>query len=377
MAEQVRVLIFRPVANRSPDTHGVALTASAKVSQAHFLTSGVSACTSPAHSLVPSLSAQWPSHHCSPLRRPVPRPLPSGQKITVIDYFESESQFFDASPADATLTGVGGSQTLGDNYLAAVDVDDDGYGYAIGNTDGEESIRRCTLPTPTRASLSGELLIVLNFGDVQAEAEYCTALDYTSGVLDGDLLRHGFGVGRGLLGHPRPRRRDQRSVADPALSVRQPGVRGVRVDGSGPEDRHRLRATAYPDGPALFTLSQDAGATFVTYMDRPAYGFDFDSSGQAWVTTWLTVPGEDPYEASALATLDLTDGSNPFAEVTTEAGQDFEEPFIQPVTVWGADALPATGPADASLLVAGAAGLLLLGSLLAAVTMLRRRNVEV
>jgi LPXTG-motif cell wall-anchored protein len=301
--------------------------------------------------------------------------LPDGQKITVIDYFDGYGQFYEASPADAALTGVGTGQSLGEDDLTAVDVDDAGLGYAIGNFYNEDESTLFHADANT-GILSSPVIIMLNFGDVQVEAEYCSALDYSAGVLmaicfdtvsEQDVAYWGILDPNGAVGEawltPLYQFDGQEYLDFESMAVDP--VSGL------------VYATAYLDGPALFTLSQDAGATFVTNMDRPAYGLDFDSGGQAWATTWLTVPnGEFPYEASSLATLNLVDGSNPFVEVMTFEGDDFEDPFIQPITVWGKKTLPATGPSNTSAIGVGAAALLLLGAFLAAGTIARRRASE-
>jgi hypothetical protein len=311
--------------------------------------------------------------------------LPSGQTITVIDYFEEAAAFFEASPADATLTSVGDDTDLFEDELSAVDVNDDGLGYAISNysSDGFEStLYEANANTGT---LTNPQTIVLDFGDVQTDADSCSALDYTDGVLmaicfefindDQSIAYWGTldtdaAEGEAWLTPIYQFDDDQQTFEYlPFVSMAVHPVSGI------------VYAVANSDGWQLFTLSEDEGATFVTDMDSPAFGLDFDRGGQAWVTTIVEVGDEQ--QVSALATLNLVDGSNPFVEAMSSGGNEFEEPFIQPITVWGAapppaeePVLPATGAEHATALGLGAAILLLGGALFAAGAATRRRAME-
>ena len=78
----------------------------------------------------------------------------------------------------------------------------------------------------------------------------------------------------------------------------------------------------------------------------------------------LIEPGEE-----GLATLDLGSGEFPF-----NAAWSDPEAVINALTVWGKPTLPATGPSDLSLPLAGGALLLIAGTILAGATVLRRRG---
>ena len=63
--------------------------------------------------------------------------LPDGQRITIIDSIAW--QFYEASPADASLTAVG-TGVPDELYLTGVDVDDDGHGFAMATDYSEGPI---------------------------------------------------------------------------------------------------------------------------------------------------------------------------------------------------------------------------------------------
>ncbi len=304
--------------------------------------------------------------------------LPSGQQITVIDYIEGDSQFYAASPADATLTAVGAAQGLGDDQIVAVDVDDTGHGFALTNFGGDASGSALYVADANTGTLTGAVQVMLDFLDVQVEADFCTALDYTGGILMAICYEEFEEGDVGYWG-----------ILDPTAATGEAWLTPLYQFDDDLETNEFLYfdsmavdpvsglvyAVAYPDGAALYTLSEDAGATFVTWMDEPAFGLDFDRSGQAWVTTVTFVDtAEQPAAVSALATLDLADGSNPFLQAMTVDDDLLFVPLVQPITVWGAPALADTGTEAPVQAAAGAAGLLLLGAILAAVTMLRRRR---
>ncbi len=61
--------------------------------------------------------------------------LPLGAKISVVNWYDA--QYYEASPVDAAITPVGTPTWLGAyENVEAIDVDDDGKGYALTVTQG-------------------------------------------------------------------------------------------------------------------------------------------------------------------------------------------------------------------------------------------------
>ena len=310
--------------------------------------------------------------------------LPEGQQITVIDYLEGEAQFLDANPADAVLTPLAAPEPFDFENIGAVDVNDEGLGYAIANFDGDPGVSSLYAADANTGTLSSPLLVMLDFGDVQVEAESCSALDYTAGVLMAICFGEYENNYIAYWGTVDPTAAPGEAWLSPLYQFDNEEFYFFGAMAVDPTTGI-VYATASPDGSGLFALSEDEGATLVTEMDKPAFGFDFDRNGQAWVTTYEDVfNGEFLISRPALATVDLVDGSNPFIEPFTVDGELLSEPWILPITVWGAAApdvapaaLAATGAEASVLPIVGAAGLLLAGAILAAVTVLRRRQSEV
>lgn len=298
--------------------------------------------------------------------------LPSGQQITVIDSFEW--QFYEASPVDASLTAVGAMVPFESDYITGVDVNDDGIGYAVATFDeGGGYLYNADANTGT---LSNDILITFNFGDVFPDADECTAIDYTDGVIVAACQLYGD-FDATYVG-----------TVDPATGVLTP-----IVELAGVEDFLYITAIAIDPISGLFyavaydfeaipqytlwTLDEVTGATFVTGLSRAAFGADFDRDGQLWVTSEVAIGGgEFPPVFPVLATLNTTDGTNPFFEPFTLAGVPLDI-FIDPITVWGKEALAETGVTQNPAVGVGAAAILLFGALMAAGAMaMRRRSVE-
>lgn len=300
--------------------------------------------------------------------------LPSGQKITVIDYYDGWATFYDASPSDASLTPVSDGDSQSATDFTGVDVDDDGHGYAIANTVGEGSYSTLYDADAGAGTLSNPRMIMLDFLDVQVEAETCSSIDYTAGVLMAicfdtieetpvafwGVIDPDAAVGEAWL-TPLYEFSGQAFLNFTAMAIDP--ISGL------------VYAIANLEGYALFVLSQDEGAEFVTWIDGPVWGFDFDRGGQAWVTTDEEIwEGEFPTYYSALATLDLEDGSMPFHAAMTVDGDMLGDPLVQPITVWGKEILPATGASNTLLIGGAAAVVLLVGAILAAGALAGRRG---
>lgn len=300
--------------------------------------------------------------------------LPPGQRITVIDYVDGSAYSYDANPETAVLTAVRGPLGIGQDEIAAVDVNDDGIGYALANyySDGDFST---LFEYDANTGLFGEAYdMVLDFGDVTTGADYCSALDLTGGVLMAICYDDVEGTDVGYWGIVTLLPEESVALLAPIYQFDNDEYVYFDSMAVNPVDG-LVYAVGYPfeEPPTLYTLSQDAGATVVTEMEREAYGLDFDRSGQAWVTTWTEYPAVEAI--SALATLDITNGTNPFIAGMTVFDEVLPDPLVQPITVWGhAPVLPATGPTGLSVPIGAAALLLLAGTVLAGVTVLRRRQ---
>lgn len=331
--------------------------------------------------------------------------LPEGQKISVLTD-ENWGQFYDVNHNTGALTAVGeGDATEGDIFTG-VDVNDDGVGYAITTSyttpppdpdcTPDPQDPDCTLfqpDVPTGAYLydanakTGDLefLDTIRFffaPDVFSYMDECTGIDYSGGELylacseyddetegELDLLATYIGVWDfdleaaipliELDGHD-AEQGDFDAVPLTAIAVDPISgeLYGFGIDCDG--------GCLYP----IYTLSEDEGATFVANAEQQIYGADFDSSGQLWGTTQMpqAPPNLIPDGDGGLVTVNLTNGV--FTSATAWVPQKMA--VIQPITVWG-KILPATGPADSPAPLIAIGLLLLGGTILAGVTVLRRR----
>lgn len=304
--------------------------------------------------------------------------LPAGQVITVID--SAGWQNFQANPADASLTPVGEQIPFESDYITAVDVDDTGIGYAVADySEGGGYLYDADANTGT---LSNDRQIEFFFGDVTDETDGCSSIDYTGGVIYAACYLDAENFEATYIGPVDP----ETGYLTPVIELAGEDfidITAIAVDpisgvlyGFSYDFSEVLTVSAY-------TLSEDEGATFVTNLDSPVFGADFDRDGQLWVTTWVFEgSSEFPDIMPVLATVDLTTGANPFFEKFTLEGVDYEDD-IEPITVWGAapaeapPVLAATGSTIAPSVAVIAAGVLLFGALLAAGTMVaRRRSTE-
>lgn len=311
--------------------------------------------------------------------------LPEGQKITVI---ESETaQFSFANPETAALTNVGTENPaeLEGDTLTGVDVNDDGVGYAIGTyyTEGPQG---AYLYAADAANGVIDYLVGIDFffGDFPLEMDECTGIDFTAGQLLLACAVYGEGAAF-FIGYWD----FDLGMAVPLIELNgDPEIDPGPENPNEPEDGFDFRyITALAVDPVtgviwaftneqgyygVYTASEDAGLTPVTDTnDQRVDGADFDRGGQLWVTTYRDQQIDRAIEPgdAGLATLDPATGTFPF----TAAWED-QEQLIWPITVWGKPTLPATGPADLSVPIGAAALLLLAGTILAGVTVLRRRQ---
>lgn len=307
--------------------------------------------------------------------------LPDGAKITVID--DDGEQFYNVSPSTAVATPVG-TPSPDNTDIAAVDVDDQGLGYAIGNTDPSEEdefgaawLFKADANTGTLSEV--KQVLIDDDGDVLAYANECTALDYSSGVITAVCYTWGGGE-IGYVGTIDAS--GENAVLDTDTKLwEQDGswvfFTAIAID---PTDG-TIYGFSFDQGTAnLWTITLD-GADPALATDEPYYyiveAADFDRGGQLWLSidpiTRLTALVESYV---LLATYDFTELEIvPVDNFASEEPYEIDDPNA--LTVWGLPALAATGSVGPVAPAAAAGAVLLLGAILAAGTLvLRRRQAD-
>lgn len=320
--------------------------------------------------------------------------LPAGQQISVIDSETGQISFANSDTAALTPVGPTWQDELEGDFLTGVDVDDDGQGYAIGVSyaDGPDASYLYTADAKNGVLEYLAGIWILYGGDVPLRANECAGIDYTGGVLTlACTIYQSDGFDRNVAFIGTWDFDDEILIpwlelnGDPAIPYDPEGeapnepedsfdYRFITAIASDPVGGKLYVFTGEGDGYFIYTASEDDGLTPVS--DTAEYvvlGADFDRGGQLWVTTYrynivarAIAPGD-----AGLATLNPATGAFPF----TAAWAD-QEQQIQPITVWGKEILPVSGPADPAAPIAGAALLLLAGTILAGVTALRRRDLK-
>lgn len=323
--------------------------------------------------------------------------LPDGQKITVEDW--DTFQFSYASPVDATLTEYG---TQGipdeDEWLEAIDVDNDGFGYAITTwysqpvieCEDEEEEGPCfsleyvpfgaSLYTAdaNAGSIADGIQIYVRTDPMDPESwepvDACYSIDYTDGVITTACYIYGDGGPEAYIGTVDPdTARLYTDVQVSGFSYEFLAIAKNPIDG-------KLYGFS-PSGDYVYEIildgvEDDDEPVYLGYTDLTITGADFDSSGQLWATARsFDIPALIPDGDDGLVTIELAGETEPYVFPFAEPWSD-QTAEINAITVWGA-ALPATGPGDPSVPLYAAALALLAGTLLAGVSVLRRRGHEV
>jgi hypothetical protein len=334
--------------------------------------------------------------------------LPPGQKISVIDSWDD--QFYNVAPADALASPVGTPAPI-EQFVTGVDVDDTGNGYAVATQvygpDGPSGKISLPYSSPLDGYVDGGYIykadastgkltdgkpIAINLGYGAPQADECSAIDYTKGVILAVCYLYFDDV-----------ELDAAPEAEVEL-IPAPVVAYVgTVDVSDPNEAVLTPLTSrFGDGFLYFTsIATDPVSGTVYGFDYyyPAswilplvdndvvftadleeflvWGADFDRGGQLWLS--ITPFDEvrllaDTESSMELATFDFTTdqplpiapfGSNDPSEIT----------FPMSITIWGV--LAATGSTLSLAPAVAASGVLLLGAILAAGTMVvRRRNAD-
>lgn len=301
--------------------------------------------------------------------------LPLGQKITVIDAFGE--QFSNADPADALLAPVGTPPGLADEFESGVDVDDSGLGFAIANgveaQDDYSVIYRADANTGQLSD--GKRVVIDAGGDVPPPADACGAIDYTNGVIlavcdiyyEGDATAY---IGTIDIS-------GATALLTPFHTLSGEAFLQFRSIAVNPVDGVVWGFEYTYDTSNVYQITKDAlifKGEMLTYYPEAA---DFDRSGQLWFSA---APYNDIARVAdtesvlELATFDFA--TNQAIVIAPFGSNDpYEVDYPAALTVWGA--LAATGTTVSIAPALAASGVLLLGALLAAGTMvLRRRNAD-
>ncbi len=317
--------------------------------------------------------------------------LPPGQKITVID--QSDDQFYTVNPADALLSPVGTPITVIDEFESGVDVDDTGLGYAI--TYGYDVPSLASAKTQADAEFAaspnisviykadantgllsdGKQVVIDAGGEVPPPADECTSIDYTKGVILAVCNIYYDGSATAYIGTVDVSGED--ALLTPLTTLDGEDFLYFMAIAINP-----LNGTVWGfeytfSSPRVFTINlDDSYPSFVDYLDDYyVEAADFDRSGQLWLSvgpyTEITLTA-DSISVLELATFDFAT-SQPVAIAPFGSNDPYEISYPSSLTVWGA--LAATGSSMSIAPAIAASGILLLGALLAAGTMvLRRRN---
>ena len=295
--------------------------------------------------------------------------LPPGQKISVIDQreFDFDSQQYNASPSNAVSTAVG-APVAGYDNVPAIDVNDDGLGYALATVDPGEGLEHpVLLKADANTGTLTDPIVVVYSGPFDVTLTECKGIDVSaSGELIATCNDVSDGFVAGFVG-----------VIDP-LS----GAFTSFLDGDAAIDA----VAVDPATNAIWCFFHHVGGSFASAVNRgenstsvpinvgqPIFGADFDRNGQLWVTT--RIPGTDPeISLSALATLTLVDGSTP-AVVGPFVANNTALIDVAAITVWGKLAATGSTTGTEALPVAlGSALLLLAGAAFVATARMGRRR---
>ncbi len=210
----------------------------------------------------------------------------AGQKITVPGYFDGV--IYDANPVDAALTAVGGANAIPDGkHLSAIDVNDDGVGYAIATSfEGGEWLPSYVMPADAKLGTLGAAVPIVITSSGGENALGCNSLDMPSpGVLwaacfgfDGDDGYFTY-VGNldpvsGVLTSSRrstPRRCSPRSPPTHWMACSTASCSPAANNDVGPVDL---------DGANILDPAVPLPGL------NPTWGADFDRDGQLFVSAW-------------------------------------------------------------------------------------------
>ena len=325
--------------------------------------------------------------------------LPAGQKITVIE--QLSDQFFNVNPANAAATAVGTVDSLIEEYVSGVDVDDAGLGYAsatalefvgeefeIGVPDGGWIYKA----DANTGKLSDGKPVLIYLPDAEDPySDECSAIDYSKGVItavcyiyeqsEQEFYRTAF-IGTVDV------------TSDPSNALLTPLTILTDYDDNfyyfaaiaiSPTTGTIYAFSGYQYDAYTITLD-DAEPTFIDYTNDAVVGADFDRSGQLWLSvdtfdppSFASAKGGPQFQATTstygLSTWDIAAAEDTLISTYTTT-EPYDVDVVEAITIWGV--LAATGSTASPVAPAIAASLILLaGAILAAGTMvLRRRNAD-
>lgn len=293
--------------------------------------------------------------------------LPSGQKISAIGLLSvPNEQFFDVNPADAVITGFGESQALWP--IEAIDVNDEGIGWAIQEQDSGQGLIPVLRPADANTGTLGPG-VPITPADDSIELNECRGLALlTDGTLIAGCVDLGEnGVLFGYLGYL-----STDGVFDDNVTFEDEATLDVRAVAQNPVTGELWAFGPMPqdgnDPVALqFTATTEGFWNVVTTIEVPniVESADYDRNGQLFGL--ILVEGDFPH----LATVDPAAGT--ITEDIGEPTNDGEVSSLRSLTVWGKPALPATGPAEVLPLGLGTALLFLAGAAFVATARIQRR----
>ena len=345
--------------------------------------------------------------------------LPPGQKISVIDSWSD--QFYNVNPTSALGTPVGTPDTI-DEYVTGVDVDDAGHGYAVATQTywpSADVAAAVVLPysNPLDGYVDGGWLykadantgklsdgkpVIISSPEMKAEpADECSAIDYSAGVIvavcytydwyepepvplveEGDdappaELIEGYWDVTTYIGTVDASDPDQ-AVLTALTTLLGDGYKYFAAIAKNPIDGKIIGFDWYFNESYYITLDDEYPEYIDDLEDYQVWGADYDRGGQLWLTV---VPFRDGGLAAlafesyfSLATYNFITGQ-PVLVNSFSSELPYQIALPESITIWGA--LAATGSTISVAPAVAASGILLLGALLAAGTMvLRRRNAD-
>ncbi len=334
--------------------------------------------------------------------------LPAGAKITTIE--QLTDQFYTVNPISAASTPVGDPGSLIPEYVTGVDVDDTGHGYATATAvlDEEDFTAADVESNPELAlfpgfgipdggyiykadantgDLTGGKIVEIGISEIRVYADECSAVDYTGGKILAACMVHDDQEpfeSTTYIGYI-----DYDYEADEAYLTAETVLEGegflpIQALAVSPIDGTIWAFDGYWYDSFTVTLGEDE-LTEVDDTNWAVLGADFDRSGQLWLSVdtfeppaFAAAKGGPQFAVSTssygLSLFDLTThADNLVSTYTTDDLHSVD--IVEAITVWGV--LAATGSTMSIAPAIAASGILLLGALMAAGTMvIRRRNAD-
>lgn len=284
--------------------------------------------------------------------------LPDGQRITVVsNYYADPGPSYDANPADAVLTALGGVVGLAEGeFVSGIDVDvADGLGYAIITSRPDGWGESWIAPYNAATGEAGTAIPIVDDEDNQLNG--CLGLDLYA--VDGRYYTACFENAAGNT--------SSFGWIDPTTGVLTElnGLAGYEfTEFASDPVTGRMFAFRFIDGDAdtyeVYEVDTTTWAlVLIDDMAKPVWGADYDRDGKLFVSTYLHDNADNDY--GELDLLDPLTAAFTVIDYYTVDDAALEDDQL-PLTIWGTPALPATGPVNALPLGLGAALILLVGA---------------